>query len=54
MTIAEGIESESQLARLRALGCQLGQGFPFARPVTAEAFEALLITEQAGARRPTG
>ena len=53
MTVAEGIESESQLARLRALGCQLGQGFLFARPVTAKAFEALLITEQAGARRPT-
>ena len=31
--IAEGIESDSQLASLRALGCDLAQGYLFARPL---------------------
>jgi EAL domain-containing protein (putative c-di-GMP-specific phosphodiesterase class I) len=35
-TVAEGIEDASQLAELRALGAELGQGFYFARPVTGE------------------
>jgi len=30
--IAEGIEDDGQLAALRALGCELGQGYLFARP----------------------
>ena len=30
--VAEGIETESQLSTLRAMGCALGQGFLFARP----------------------
>jgi EAL domain-containing protein (putative c-di-GMP-specific phosphodiesterase class I) len=41
-TSAEGIESEDQLAELRHLGCHLGQGNYFARPVTAEAIDGLL------------
>jgi diguanylate cyclase (GGDEF)-like protein len=32
-SIAEGIESEDQLKRLRELGCDQGQGFLFARPL---------------------
>ncbi len=35
MMIAEGIETEAQLRLLRALGCQEGQGFYWARPVSA-------------------
>ena len=31
--IAEGVESEEQLAILRRLGCQLAQGYHFARPM---------------------
>ena len=31
--VAEGIETPEQLKRLRELGCQLGQGFLFSRPV---------------------
>ncbi|AEV81882.1 putative signaling protein [Actinoplanes sp. SE50] len=31
--IAEGIEAETQHARLRDLGCDLGQGFLYAKPV---------------------
>jgi PAS domain S-box-containing protein len=34
--IAEGIETADQLARLRQLGCQLGQGYFFARPQPPE------------------
>jgi diguanylate cyclase (GGDEF)-like protein/PAS domain S-box-containing protein len=41
-TVAEGIETEKQLARLRALGCPFGQGFLFSKPVNAEAAERLL------------
>ena len=31
--IAEGIEEAAQVARLRSLGCELGQGFLFTRPM---------------------
>ncbi len=31
--VAEGIETDAQLVALRALGCELGQGYLFARPV---------------------
>lgn len=34
---AEGIETAEQLAQLRALGCDLGQGYYFARPLPADA-----------------
>ncbi len=40
--IAEGIEEPAQLDRLRALGCELGQGFLFARPVSADHLGRLL------------
>jgi diguanylate cyclase (GGDEF)-like protein/PAS domain S-box-containing protein len=35
VAIAEGIESNGQLASVRELGCDLAQGFLFARPVPA-------------------
>jgi EAL domain-containing protein (putative c-di-GMP-specific phosphodiesterase class I) len=34
--VAEGIETREQLDLLRALGCKLGQGYLFARPVEAQ------------------
>jgi diguanylate cyclase (GGDEF)-like protein len=40
--IAEGIEHAGQLHRLRALGCEYGQGFLFSRPLTSSALEAVL------------
>ena len=40
--IAEGIEYPAQLDRLRALGCDYGQGFLFARPLSFGDTEALL------------
>lgn len=42
-TIAEGIETEHQLWQLRSLGCRLGQGFFFSKPVDAETAETLLM-----------
>jgi len=40
--IAEGIETEPQLAFLLAAGCLEGQGYLFARPLLPEAIAALL------------
>jgi diguanylate cyclase (GGDEF)-like protein/PAS domain S-box-containing protein len=41
-TIAEGVETDEQAAALVALGCDLGQGYHFARPMEAQALAALL------------
>jgi predicted signal transduction protein with EAL and GGDEF domain len=40
--IAEGIENANQLRRLRVLGCEYGQGFMFAEPLSLPDTEALL------------
>ena len=40
--LAEGIETEEQRAFLASLGCDLGQGFLFARPVPVAEIEAML------------
>ncbi|UYQ66340.1 aminotransferase class I/II-fold pyridoxal phosphate-dependent enzyme [Streptomyces peucetius] len=40
--IAEGIEELSQRQLLTAMGCRFGQGYLFARPMTADQAEALL------------
>jgi len=41
-TVAEGIETGGQLAHLRSLNVELGQGYLFARPLTAMAIAELL------------
>jgi diguanylate cyclase (GGDEF)-like protein/PAS domain S-box-containing protein len=46
--IAEGVETASDLAFLKAQGCDEGQGYYFSRPVPAEQF-AKLLTVNAGA-----
>jgi EAL domain-containing protein (putative c-di-GMP-specific phosphodiesterase class I) len=40
--IAEGIETAEQVAQLRDLGCGWGQGYYFARPMSAEAARQML------------
>jgi EAL domain-containing protein (putative c-di-GMP-specific phosphodiesterase class I) len=40
--VAEGIETVEQYRLLRQLGCRFGQGFLFARPLSAEAITRLL------------
>jgi diguanylate cyclase (GGDEF)-like protein len=42
-TIAEGIETEDQARALRKLGCPLGQGYLYSRPLPADAMTALLL-----------
>jgi diguanylate cyclase (GGDEF)-like protein/PAS domain S-box-containing protein len=42
-TTAEGIETDAQLGALRELGCDRGQGYLFARPLSAESLEGLLF-----------
>jgi EAL domain-containing protein (putative c-di-GMP-specific phosphodiesterase class I) len=49
ITIGEGIESETQYEHLRTLGCDQGQGYLFAEPLPAAAFEALHLD---GGSRP--
>jgi diguanylate cyclase (GGDEF)-like protein len=39
--IAEGIETQKNYFQLKALNCELGQGYLFSRPVDAQAIEAL-------------
>jgi diguanylate cyclase (GGDEF)-like protein/PAS domain S-box-containing protein len=46
VAIAEGIESEGQLASLRDLGCDLAQGFLFARPAPAADVAARLAASR--------
>jgi diguanylate cyclase (GGDEF)-like protein/PAS domain S-box-containing protein len=41
-TVAEGIEHAGQVAALQRIGCRLGQGFHFARPLAAAELEQLL------------
>jgi diguanylate cyclase (GGDEF)-like protein len=55
--IAEGIEQGVQLAQLRRLGCEYGQGYLFARPLTVTQVDALrdsLLADSAAALYPIG
>lgn len=52
-TVAEGIEREEQLARLRSLDCAQGQGYLFAHPLDVDSAEAFLRM-RAGGRRNDG
>ncbi|HEY8879601.1 MAG TPA: EAL domain-containing protein [Roseateles sp.] len=42
-TLAEGVETEGQLAFLRRQGCQAVQGYLFSRPLPAEAFAQFVL-----------
>ena len=53
IAVAEGVETEAQLARLRRLGCPEGQGFLFAHPMPLAAFEALLTSPGPRSLAPT-
>jgi len=49
--VAEGIERTDQIVSLQNLGCEFGQGFLFARPMSHEALFEYLIDE-GSAERP--
>ena len=46
--VAEGVESEEQATRLRALGCHAAQGYWFAKPLNADAVDAVLRVADVG------
>jgi len=48
--VAEGIETKAQADKLRELGCDLGQGYLFSRPVPADGTLALLRDRPRAAR----
>jgi EAL domain-containing protein (putative c-di-GMP-specific phosphodiesterase class I) len=51
-TVAEGIEEGAQRTTLRSLGCTLGQGFLFARPVrNDDLIRAMLDARRVSVRR---
>jgi EAL domain-containing protein (putative c-di-GMP-specific phosphodiesterase class I) len=51
--VAEGIERADQLAKLRDLGCDLGQGFYFAAPLPVDGIDELLAARGVLAGRET-
>jgi EAL domain-containing protein (putative c-di-GMP-specific phosphodiesterase class I) len=46
ITVAEGIEHAAQAERVRELGCELGQGYLFSRPIRAADVVELLRARQ--------
>jgi diguanylate cyclase (GGDEF)-like protein len=52
MTVAEGVETREQYERVTALGCDLAQGYLFARPVAADVVHAILAGVEGTAGRP--
>jgi diguanylate cyclase (GGDEF)-like protein len=46
--VAEGIEEQAQLERLRDMGCEFGQGFLFARPMPGDEIADLLAAPPSG------
>jgi diguanylate cyclase (GGDEF)-like protein len=49
LTVAEGVESTHQQEHVAALGCDLAQGYLFARPVAAEDLHAMVLDVVGGA-----
>jgi predicted signal transduction protein with EAL and GGDEF domain len=53
-TVAEGVETRSQVAGLKMIGCEVAQGFYFSLPLRAEEFDQLLTYHFAPAAGPPG
>jgi len=52
-TVAEGIETDDELAAVRGLAFHVGQGYLFGRPTEATDISAAIVTQQA-AEQPVG
>ena len=46
--VAEGIEHPEQLALLRSIGCEFGQGYLFAPPMDGDDIEPAIVGWEAG------
>ena len=44
--VAEGVETDAQAAELQRMGCLLGQGFLFSRPLSLDAATNALVARQ--------
>jgi diguanylate cyclase (GGDEF)-like protein/PAS domain S-box-containing protein len=49
--VAEGIETEAHLQRLREIGCDIGQGYLFSKPIPADQVRPLLAEKSPLAER---
>ncbi|PTV97518.1 diguanylate cyclase (GGDEF)-like protein [Rhodobacter aestuarii] len=45
-SVAEGVETQAQCDMLKALGVEVGQGYLWSRPISAESFAAYLAEQQ--------
>jgi len=45
VTVAEGIEHEAALKKLEEMGCDVGQGFYWSKPVPEKQIEALIASQ---------
>ena len=52
--ISEGVEDAEQLATLQAMGCELGQGYYFSKPVSAQGLEEYLFRAHKSKQPLTG
>ena len=48
MTVAEGIENSAESDKLKAIGCDIGQGYLFAKPMPKAEFVAALSRRLVG------
>ena len=44
--IAEGVETDTQLQKLKNLGCEFVQGYYFSQPISPQEFEETVILQE--------